>query len=246
MKTFIFLCSFWGFSSFCFSQQNTDYQYIILPKQFNFQKEVNQYNINTLSKFLLEKKNLQCVWDDKIPENFAICDGLRFNVINKSNLFKTKVIATLSDCKGNIVYTSPEGQSREKDFKKGYNEALREALANINLSSIKKVIKNEEKEDEKTVKIPDNPLDRVQIQESSSLRFRLLTFQESNNKILLLNDKKEEIFSLQKTSLENVFQAVRKEDSINGIFFKKDNYFVFEYNKNGEIIHDFYEVNIPN
>ena len=149
MKKNLFLAFLFGISQFGFSQQNTDYQYIIVPKQFSFQKEVNQFNLNILSKFLLEKNNFKCVWDDKIPENSNSCDGLRI----------TK-----------------------------------------------------------------------------------LTLKEIENKIILINENNEEFFSLQKTSLENMYQALRKKDNVSGIFFKKDNHFIFEYNKNDSIIHDFYDV----
>ena len=67
MKKNLFLAFLFGISQFGFSQQNSDYQYIIVPKQFSFQKEVNQFNLNILSKFLLEKNNFKCVWDYKIP-----------------------------------------------------------------------------------------------------------------------------------------------------------------------------------
>ena len=39
-----------------------------------------------------------------------------------------------------------------------------------------------------------------------------------------------------------MYQALRKKDNVSGIFFKKDNHFIFEYNKNDSIIHDFYDV----
>ena len=239
MKKKLFLAFLFGISQFGFSQQNTDYQYIIIPKQFSFQKEVNQFNLNILSKFLLEKNNFKCVWDDKIPENSNSCDGLRFNIINNSNLLKTKLIATLTACKGNVVYTSQEGKSGEKDFKKGYSEALRKALANTNSISMKKITPDK-KEDNATY-TPDNPIDNIKIQESN-LNITKLTLKEIENKIILINENNEEVFSLQKTSLENMYQALRKKDNVSGIFFKKDNHFIFEYNKNGNIIHDFYDV----
>ena len=239
MKKNLFLAFLFGISQFGFSQQNTDYKYIIVPKQFSFQKEVNQFNLNILSKFLLEKNNFKCVWDDKIPENSNSCDGLRFNIINNSNLLKTKLIATLTDCKGNVVYTSQEGKSGEKDFKKGYSEALRKALANTNSISMKKI--TPDKKEDNVTYTPDNPIDNIKIQESN-LNITKLTLKEIENKIILINENNEEVFSLQKTSLENMYQALRKKDNVSGIFFKKDNYFIFEYNKNGSIIHDFYDV----
>ena len=206
MKKNLFLAFLFGISQFGFSQQNTDYKYIIVPKQFSFQKEVNQFNLNILSKFLLEK---------------------------------TKLIATLTDCKGNVVYTSQEGKSGEKDFKKGYSEALRKALANTNSISMKKI--TPDKKEDNVTYTPDNPIDNIKIQESN-LNITKLTLKEIENKIILINENNGEVFSLQKTSLENMYQALRKKDNVNGIFFKKDNHFIFEYNKNGSIIHDFYDI----
>ena len=75
-----------------------------------------------------------------------------------------------------------------------------------------------------------------------SLTPLIIRLKEIENKIILINKNNEEVFSLQKTSLENMYQALRKKDNVSGIFFKKDNHFIFEYNKNGSIIHDFYDV----
>ncbi len=117
------------------------------------------------------------MWDDKIPENSNSCDGLRFNIINNSNLLKTKLIATLTDCKGNVVYTSQEGKSGEKDFKKGYSEALRKALANTNSISMKKI--TPEKKEDNVTYTPDNPTDNIKIQELN-LNITKLTLNYSN------------------------------------------------------------------
>ena len=72
------------------------------------------------------------------------------------------------------------------------------------------------------------------------LRYR---FEENERKeVEELKKRIENIETQQKTSLENMYQALRKKDNVSGIFFKKDNHFIFEYNKNGSIIHDFYDV----
>ena len=56
------------------------------------------------------------------------CLALRSEVIKGTGMFKTKLNIELKDCNDQIVYTSEVGQSREKEYKKAYTEAIRNAF----------------------------------------------------------------------------------------------------------------------
>lgn len=115
-----------------FSQANlNEYKYIIVPKQFSFLKNPDEYKMNGLAKFLFEKYGFSAFMEgDQYPEDYFNnrCSALRVDVFKEPGMFKTKLKAVLKDCNDQVVYTSKTGESREKEFGKAYNEALRKAF----------------------------------------------------------------------------------------------------------------------
>ncbi|QYA25377.1 hypothetical protein G3I01_07610 [Gramella sp. MT6] len=120
---------------FTSSAQNiNEYKYILIPETFEFTGEVNQYQLNSLFKFLFEQEGFNTVMKsaDK-PQDLAVnsCLGLKANLKNNSGLFVTKLVIELEDCQGKVVFKSKEGRSREKDFKLAYHEALKDAFTSV-------------------------------------------------------------------------------------------------------------------
>tara|TARA_R110002050_G_scaffold300769_1_gene472386 strand:- start:13011 stop:13883 length:873 start_codon:yes stop_codon:yes gene_type:complete len=115
-----------------FSQTNlNDYKYVIVPTKYDFLKESNQYQLNALTKFLFNKYGFETLMEgDEYPDDLVRnrCLALRTNVTKGSGLFKTKLLVTLKGCNDQVVYTLEEGESREKDYKKAYAEAIRNAF----------------------------------------------------------------------------------------------------------------------
>ncbi len=118
-----------------FSQENLNaYKYIIVPKKYDFLKENDQYKINSLSKFLFEKYGFETVMEgEDYPEDLIRnrCLGLKSNVVKESGLFKTKLIVELKNCYDKTVFTSRVGETREKEYEKAYNLALRDAFTSF-------------------------------------------------------------------------------------------------------------------
>ena len=111
-----------------------DYKYVIVPEKFEFSKEKNQYQLNALTKFLLEKYGFSTVMKSaEKPAELQSnnCLALEADVQNNSGLFVTKMVFQLKDCYGNVVYASEEGRSREKNYKSAYHEALRDAFSSL-------------------------------------------------------------------------------------------------------------------
>ena len=116
------------------AQELNQYKYVIVPEEFELSKEVNQFQLNALTKFLFEKFGFEAIMkrDEKpldLQENY--CLGLSAKVKDNSGLFVTKLVVQLEDCRGNIVFETKEGRSREKDYKKAHHEALRDAFSDI-------------------------------------------------------------------------------------------------------------------
>lgn len=110
------------------------YKYVNVSKRYDFQKSEDQYQINSLTKFLFEKKGFHTFFnDEKFPEELKInpCLALRATIIDESNLFRTKVHIALYNCKNELVLKTELGESKEKDYKKGFQEAIRTAFTTI-------------------------------------------------------------------------------------------------------------------
>ena len=122
------------FIGVCFTgvgQNLNSYKYVVIPEKFDFLKESNQYQMNELAKFLFEKYGFSAFMASELkPSDISMdpCNTLYADVIDDSGLLQTKLQVLLKDCRNNIVFTSEEGKSREKDFKKAYQEALRAAF----------------------------------------------------------------------------------------------------------------------
>jgi beta-phosphoglucomutase-like phosphatase (HAD superfamily) len=134
MTKAFFILSFLILAYFnAFSQSNiNDYKYVIVPNQYDFLKENDRYQINSLTKFLFNKYGYQAyMQDEEFPEDLHNnrCLGLTVDVINDSGFFKTKLRIELKDCDGIVVQSSKFGESREKEYAKAYNLALRDAFS---------------------------------------------------------------------------------------------------------------------
>lgn len=117
-------------SSFSQSSIN-DYKYIIVPTQFDFLKEKDQYQINSLTKFLFNKYGyIAFMQDEDFPEDLRNnrCLALTADVVKSNALLKTKMQIELKDCNGNLIQSSDIGETREKEYAKAYNLAVRDAF----------------------------------------------------------------------------------------------------------------------
>ncbi len=120
------------FSSF--AQSVNDYQYVIIPEKYDFAKNIDEYQLNSLTQFLFNKYGFDSyrVRDEKpLGLTNGSCEALYADVESTSNYIVSRLKVVLRDCKGEIVYISEQGKSKHKDFKKSYHEALRNAFASI-------------------------------------------------------------------------------------------------------------------
>ena len=132
MKTrFLFLMLF--IASYSFSQTVNDYKGVIIPMRYELQKTENQYRLQTLTKFNLTKAGFQAFYSNEaVPAEFNDRCALLYLDVKKENAFLvTKLFITLKDCYGVVVYQSPIGKSREKEFEAAYSEALNEAFKSV-------------------------------------------------------------------------------------------------------------------
>jgi hypothetical protein len=133
MKKFSFLVVvlFLGIQTIQSQKNINNYAYVVVPEQFPFQGSEDQYQLNSLAKFLFKRTSMNAYKStEKIPIELLEldCGGLRMKVNKESNAFRIKVSFELLDCRNQVVFKSEIGSSLEKEFKKGYHQSLRNAF----------------------------------------------------------------------------------------------------------------------
>lgn len=212
-RTLLVICMFCGLQAMQ-AQDLNSYQYVIIPSEFDFQKGTNQFQLNELLKFLFEKEGFEAFLDNEpIPSEFSsnACKGMRARVRNESGLFRTRLYIELKDCNNNEVFVSREGVSREKDFEKAYQEAIRAAFESI--SELNYTIEEEQEVVEVTA-VPE-------IEEERVVEITAVPQVEDDNEVS--GEVKKELPE-EKKGLVDDMQPTGKKDGAeaNRLFFLKD------------------------
>jgi hypothetical protein len=227
MKKYIVL--FLLFSAVGFAQNLNEYKYAMVPAKFSFLKDDNQYNLNLLTKMYLQKYGFETYYDNETyPTDFAAtnCNKIFIDILNNSNMFTTKLKVVVKDCKNNVLYTSDEGTSREKEYKLAYNEALRLAFDNFGVLKTHKF-----QSIQKSIGMIGEPA--FQVADNNQGKPLILYAKKSNSGFDLVTSNPEVAYiNLKLTSLKEVYIATRKENT--GILFKDNDKWFFEYYLNNQ------------
>ncbi|NNK88667.1 MAG: hypothetical protein HKO90_10320 [Flavobacteriaceae bacterium] len=122
-----------SFSSVQAQAKLSDYKYVIVEKQFHFQNEPDEYNLNRMVKYLFNKYGFNAIIEgETLPDDLIsnYCLALTSEVKVKGAL-RTKAMVTLTDCQNNTIYVSPEGITRVKEFDRAYDLSIRKAFENF-------------------------------------------------------------------------------------------------------------------
>jgi hypothetical protein len=198
------------------AQHLNSYKYVIIPSEFEFQKGTNQFQLNELLKFLFEKEGFEAFLDNEpIPSDLSsnACKGLRTRVRNESGMFRTRLFIELRDCNNIEVFVSREGVSREKDFEKAYQEALRAAFESI--SELNYTLEEEQEVVEVTA-VPE-------IEEEKVVEVTAVPPVEDENEVS--GEVEKELPEEGKDPVDDDIQPTGKKDGTGGnrLFFLKDN-----------------------
>lgn len=226
-------------SVYASAQEVNNYKYIILPEKFEFQKEPNQYNISNLTKMLLEKYGFAVYFpNQQYPEDLALnrCKALYGDVVKQSSMLNTSLVIELKDCQGKVVYRTEEGKSREKEWKKAYYEALRATGNSFDMlnyhyigDDFVTVTKPVTRTEVVDVYVASNPS-----QPSAGNTINLLTAKKLANGYELFDKSGSSVLKMFKTSQPDYYTA--QMETRNGVVFKKDGQWYFEYYDNDKLI----------
>ena len=197
-------------------------QTVIVPNRYAFQKEDNQYQLNMLTKFLLEKQGFKVYMESEAPAELLQnpCDALKADVKNESNMMTSKVQLLLTDCTNKAVFTSQIGKSREKEFKKSYQEALRNALSGAELATFKAAyqVPSVASKPSATAAVPELTATAAPISEPLIL---FLYAKPTNTGYELFDKKTNQLeFKLRKLNTPDVFLAFDVEEQKYGVLEK--------------------------
>jgi hypothetical protein len=108
----------------------SDYSYVVVPELYEFLFEADQYQLNSMTKFLFNKYGFNAYFPSELP-NVKRCDGLQAEVLGQPGFTYTKITVVLKDCYGEEIFRSEEGRSKYKEYKKSYQDALRKAFESV-------------------------------------------------------------------------------------------------------------------
>lgn len=241
MKKFVFIFLLLG--TFQLIAQNlNDYQYVMVPTRFNDFDEENQYRLNTITKFNLEKMGFIAFYENsEIPMEASgnRCAVLNVDLVKGKHLFWTKVNVVFKDCFGKIVYQSPDGKTKEKEYKAAYQEALQNAFTflfdlNYKYNGAKVVTPSASPSSEMpkaTVSVP--------ISETTDYS-KLLFAQPTSTGFQLVDSTPKVVFKLFKTDSPTMFIA--QKGNQNGVISLKDGSWLFEYQENEKVVSEKLEI----
>ena len=242
---------------FVFGQEKkvNNYKFIVVPDQFVFLKQKDEYKTSSLTKFLLKKNGFTVVLNsEQYPKDLIDnpCSGLKALVLDKSSMFKLKVIIELRDCSNRLLYTSDEGVSKLKEYKKGFQEAIRNAHASMidivyepflletirkdkkEIVTVNPVLVKEVKEVKLEVELPViNNREAAQVFPANNIALdSALYAQKKENGFQLVDLKPQVLFVILNTSVKDVFVIKDK----NGLLYKKGENWIAEFYEGGEIV----------
>lgn len=219
----LFLCGTMAFAQ----KELNNYKYVIVPEQFEFQNKKDEYSLNMLTKMALEKVGFTVFsGNTQYPADLALdrCRALYADIDKGGSFLATKMAIVLKDCKDNVVYKTAYGESKEKEKKKSYYEALREAshsldMLNYNYNGVDNTTVSTSP---KTEAVNAPAVEAKQVNNTN-----LLTANPTGYGYELLDKSGKLVLKMYKTTQADYYSA--KMETITGVVFLKDGQWVFEY-----------------
>lgn len=225
--------------------QNTinNYKYVLIPEQFDIFKQDDQYGMNTLTKYYLENIGFKTfMTKDVLPADIINnkCSALSADLIEKKKFLSTGLTLVLKDCQGNIVYKSPEGVSREKEWNAAYREALAKAFSSLSAAQYKYDSTGTVQATQPTQNVSPAPVTTpaatpVAAPATTTTDNKDVLYAQANtNGYQLIDTSPKKVMTLLKTSQPDSFIADNGVEK--GIVFRKNGEWFFEYYRNDTLV----------
>jgi hypothetical protein len=254
MKKIFFLGLFITSFSFFGQQKLNNYKYVVVANKFDFLKKADEYQTSSLTKFLFTKYGYTAFLStEEFPEDLRAnkCSSLFASINDASGVFTIKVNLTLKDCRGKVIYTSSLGRTKEKNFKKGFHEAIRNAFKDpviknysykpqaVIPNNVVKVTASPKVKEAAVINTANaNIIIGAKVQKAKNIVVGVLYAQVTNNGFQLVDTVPKVIFKILKTQQENIFIIEDK----NGVLYKKNAIWIAEFYENGKRIQKEYQI----
>lgn len=220
----------------------SSYKYIVVSSKFDFVKERDGFQTSSLTKFLLKKKGFQVLLDTEIfPDDLSQdrCLALYASVLDDSNMFITRSKIELRDCFNKVLYTSKEGSSREKDYKRSYHEAIRNAFQSMkevvyDYSPKNRITSNSKDSGpaKKKIKIDHALSEPKESKKTKPEDGKIQVIDYQNDGLMIIDPKRNETFTMLPSNRSNQYILI----SHNGVMYKSEEKWVVEFYKESKLI----------
>jgi len=183
-----------------FSQQKlNDYSFILIPQQFEFQRQQDEFRLNTYIRHLFNQNGFNAIYAVEM-DGLTRCEGVFLELTENNSMFQTKLTIHIKDCQGNELYVSEEGASRAKDYETAYKEAFEKAFQEIPRLGV------QQKDFKKPDKASEKPATALEIK-TNILETNDMLLYKNNGKNYLLKkaDKGWELYEV--AGVENILTA---------------------------------------
>lgn len=207
-------------------KEPSEFEFVVVPDQYSFLFEKDQFQLNSLTKFLFNKHGFNAFFNTELP-NIDRCAGLYADVIRDNGFVWTNLTVELRDCKGNLIFRSIEGKSKLKEYNKAYSEALRVCFESIQALEVQQpeptiLVALERKTEPEVIKVEQ---DQVYAYQDYELRI-------GSDDAIKVFHKDVEIGSLVATSKDDIFMV--RTENFYGVAYKTENGFTIEREKEGQ------------
>jgi hypothetical protein len=227
-----------------------DYKYIIVPSQFEFQQNAGDYDINEMTKFLFNKYGFNALLSTEVfPKDLGEnrCLALTAHLRKKSTFFTTKMKYELVNCYNEVVYTSLESASKNKEYGRAYQESINKTFKsvkslNYQYSEPENNLVEEKVNINRVVEVNDEQKiinEGLIVKETDHeaiddilVGLSLLYAQPIENGFQLIDDTPKRIYTVLQTNLKDVFVLKDKK----GILYKDVNNWIVEFYHDNQLV----------
>lgn len=218
-------------------------QKFFIAEKYEFMGEPDQYGFSTLLRLYMEKYHYvaevvpttdqHTVMRKLTPNDYAL------QVQRKSNMFMTRITIDIVNYNGEVVLSSPEGNSREKEFRYANIESLRMAMDNfMDLKNHTFLYKELEKSNSDIKVQPSTTAKEVEdmpaVINADDVSLQAQTLSESSIGLFKKKATSPEMV-LYKTSSRDCF-LVEVNGKITGVLLYQNQKWFWEYYENNRLI----------
>jgi len=202
------------------------FDYYVIPTQYEFQTKENEYQINSLLRYLFKEEGFDVFMDkETLPEEYKTnaCKGLRVDLEKEFAITHYYVTIKLYDCQNKIVLGS-RGKSNSENLKTAYQEAIREAFLAIEKANLKIDNASLNTNTDRLTKEEKQALFTAEVKQKSSayqVLDSVVYFYKNGKEIEIYNQDVSQVLGKLTPIEANMF--IYNSDEINGVMTEKEN-----------------------